>query len=63
MKLFATTIQNTVRYNVNGNRFSSEIKLVNELEETNNKLYKSIYNVTEDESSKVIDIENYIDNL
>ncbi len=63
MKLFAATIQNTVRYNVNGNRFSSEIKLVNELEETNNKLYKSIYNVTEDESSKVIDIENYIDNL
>ena len=63
MKLFASTIQDTVRFSVNGNKFSSEINLVNELEEKNTQLFKSIWNVTEEDSTKVIDIENYIDTL
>ena len=63
MKLFASTVQDTVRFSVNGNRFSSEINLVSELEEKNKKLFDSINDVTEEDSTVVIDIENYIDTL
>ena len=65
VKKVASVIEKSVRTNINKhyNKFTNEINLVNKLEENNIKLYKSLYDTTEDESTKVIDIENYIDTL
>ena len=63
MAKFASVIKKSVRSNIGSNRFTNEINLVNRLEKDNNKLYTSLYNNTEDETTEVIDIENYIDTL
>lgn len=63
MKKFASTIEKSVRNHINNNKFTNEIKLIDELEEKNTNLYKTLYNTTEDETTKVIEIDNYIDSL
>ena len=65
MKKVASVIEKSVRTNINKhyNKFTNEINLVNKLEEKNGKLFTSLYDTTEDDSTKVIDIENYIDTL
>ncbi len=63
MKKMASVIRKSVRSNIGSNRFTNEINLINRLEKDNNKLFASLYDITEDETTEVIDIENYIDTL
>ena len=63
MAKFASSIERSIRRNIDSNKFKDEIKLVDELDQKNNKLYQALYDTTEDEKADVIEIENFIDTL